>query len=111
MPEYMTNFTEEDMQVSHAKGSKGAEKQKADEEAQTQQTPAETPAEAASPEELAPEGDEVQADDEVPEGTTAEILAWVGDDQDRAQRALDKENADDKPRTGLTGELEKKLDE
>jgi hypothetical protein len=45
----------------------------------------------------------------VPDGTSAEVLQWVGDDQGKAQRALDKEQADDKPRVGLTGELEKIL--
>ena len=48
---------------------------------------------------------------EVPDGTTAEVLAWVGDDKERAQAALDKENADESPRKGLTGELEKLLED
>jgi hypothetical protein len=52
---------------------------------------------------------ESESEGGVPEGTTAEILAWVGDDQDRAQQALDAENKDEKPRTGLTGELNKIL--
>lgn len=46
----------------------------------------------------------------VPDGTTAEVLAWVGDDEARAQAALDKENADESPRKGLTSELEKILE-
>lgn len=56
------------------------------------------------------EGDGEEDDAEpVPDGTTAEILRWVGDDQSRAQRALDKEQGDDRPRAGLTGELKKIL--
>jgi hypothetical protein len=46
----------------------------------------------------------------VPDGTTAEILKWVGDDKKRAQAALDKEQAEEKPRTGLTGELKQILE-
>lgn len=42
----------------------------------------------------------------VPEGTTAEIMDWVGDDADRAQRALDAENENDKPRKTLVSQLE-----
>jgi hypothetical protein len=36
------------------------------------------------------EGDD---DDEVPEGTVADVKAWVGDDPDRARRALEAERA------------------
>lgn len=57
---------------------------------------------AAEPEPEASPGD-------VPEGTTAEILDWVGDDLDRAQRALDTEQANERPRVGLTSELNKIL--
>ena len=42
----------------------------------------------------------------VPQGTVPEVLTWVGDDKDRAQKALDAENADDKPRKGLVKSLE-----
>lgn len=45
----------------------------------------------------------------VPEGTTKEVLAWVGDDKDRAQAALAAEKASDEPRKGLTRELEELL--
>jgi hypothetical protein len=56
------------------------------------------------------DGEDDDSDDEpVPVGTTAEILRWVGSDQKRAQRALDKERAEEKPRRGLTGELEEIL--
>lgn len=44
--------------------------------------------------------------EEVPVGTSAEIQDWVGDDQARAQRALDKENANSNPRKGLVKHLE-----
>jgi hypothetical protein len=54
------------------------------------------------------EGDE-PASEPVPDGSTAEILRWVGTDKQRAQAAFDKEQADDRPRHGLTGELKKVL--
>ncbi len=57
----------------------------------------------AEPETVLLPGDE----EPVPTGTAAEILAWVGDDSARAEAALDIERAKDKPRVGLTGELEK----
>lgn len=44
--------------------------------------------------------------DEVPEGTVDEVLAWVGDDKDRAQQALDAEEDSDKPRSTLVEALE-----
>lgn len=43
----------------------------------------------------------------VPTGTTKEILAWVGDDQERAEQALDAEEKHDTPRVGLVRELRK----
>ena len=46
-----------------------------------------------------------------PQGTTAEILRWVGDDRGRAQSALDAEQSHDRPRTGLVDELKKSLEE
>jgi hypothetical protein len=45
--------------------------------------------------------------DGVPEGTAAQILEWVGDNPDRAERALAVESARDKPRSVLTAALEK----
>jgi hypothetical protein len=57
-----------------------------------------------------PQVEEQQTESEVPDGTSAEVLSWVGDDKGRAQAALDKENADESPRKGLTGELEKLLE-
>ena len=46
----------------------------------------------------------------VPAGTIAEIIRWVGDDKDRAQRALDEENKQEKPRKSLTSQLHEVLD-
>lgn len=43
----------------------------------------------------------------VPSGTAEDVLAWVGDDQSRALRALEAEKAGDNPRTTLIGKLEK----
>lgn len=47
------------------------------------------------------------ADGEVPQGNAEEVLAWVGDDPDRARLALDAEQARDKPRTTLAAKLTK----
>ena len=47
--------------------------------------------------------------DAVPAGTIPEVTKWVGDDKERAQRALDEENKNEKPRVGLVEELEKVL--
>lgn len=48
---------------------------------------------------------------ETPTGTPKEILAWVGDDTERAQRALDQEKASAKPRKTLVEPLEKLLND
>lgn len=42
----------------------------------------------------------------VPAGTVPEVLTWVGDDKEKAQKALDAENENDKPRKGLVSELD-----
>jgi hypothetical protein len=104
--------TEQDSKQEHA-------------EAQSEQQPAAQPAqqsgqEAGQPPEQSNETSAEQPSSEdkddtsddaepVPDGTTAEILRWVGDDKGRAVRALEKERADDRPRAGLTGELNKIL--
>lgn len=44
-----------------------------------------------------------------PSGSTAEVLAWVGDDLDRARLALDAERNRPDPRKGLVSELERRL--
>jgi hypothetical protein len=50
-------------------------------------------------------------EEEVPDGTVKEILEWVGDDKDRAQRALDAEDAKgNNGRKGLKRELNEKLE-
>lgn len=46
---------------------------------------------------------------ELPKGTSAEVLAWVGEDAGRAQEALDAENDSHKPCKGLVEELEEIL--
>jgi hypothetical protein len=45
----------------------------------------------------------------VPDGSTADVLEWVGDDQDKARRAIEAEQGKEKPRTGLLRELNEKL--
>jgi hypothetical protein len=118
---------EEDVKVAHAKDSQTPKQQSAQEQSSEQQAsqqttgqqagqesgqPAEQESEETSEEQKTDEEeDEDKSDDSepVPDGTTAEILRWVGDDKSRAQRALDKEQQDDRPRAGLTGELKKIL--
>jgi hypothetical protein len=120
----------DDVEVVHAKDSQTQHKSAKDqssEQAARQQTsaqqsgqesgqpPAQTN-EQTSDEQQTSDGDEDEDDDSsddaepVPDGTTAEILRWVGGDKKRAQAALDKEQADDRPRHGLTGELKKVLE-
>ncbi len=45
----------------------------------------------------------------VPDGTVAEVLAWVGNDLDRAGQALYAEGAKARPRTTLVEALEDML--
>jgi hypothetical protein len=45
----------------------------------------------------------------VPAGTVPEVLTWVGDDPVRAQKALDEENKNDRPRKGLVSSLTEKV--
>ena len=62
-----------------------------------------------------PEGEELEADggdadapDELDiDGTAQQVLAWVGDDPERAEEALAAEQAKDKPRSTLVKALEK----
>lgn len=44
---------------------------------------------------------------EVPAGPAKDVLAWVGDDSDRAVAALEAEEQRDSPRTTLVAALEK----
>ena len=48
---------------------------------------------------------------EVPEGTASEILGWVGNDKERAKKALEAEQRDEKPRSGLTSDLQRIINE
>jgi hypothetical protein len=41
----------------------------------------------------------------VPTGSIPEILSWVGENVERAQKALAVESADSKPRKGLVSQL------
>ncbi len=43
---------------------------------------------------------------ELPKGTSKEILEWVGEDKERAERAMREEVASDKPRNNLIDPLE-----
>ena len=43
---------------------------------------------------------------DVPQGTAAEVLAWVGDDPERAEEALNAEHMQITPRTTLIAKLE-----
>lgn len=49
-------------------------------------------------------------DEVVPVGTAEEVLSWVGDDKDRAQKALDAENERSRPRKTVLTELKEILD-
>ena len=51
-----------------------------------------------------------QQPDHVPSGSTKEVLQWVGDDKDKARRALEKEEAHEQPRKGLVRELNEVLE-
>lgn len=44
------------------------------------------------------------------DATAADVLAWVGEDADRAKEALAAEEAKDKPRSTLVKQLEKLAD-
>jgi hypothetical protein len=61
-------------------------------------------AEAPEQEPEAPVGPPAELDID---GTAADVLAWVGDDPERARMALEQEQAKDKPRSTLVKQLEK----
>lgn len=48
--------------------------------------------------------------DAVPQGTTPEVMSWVDSDPERAQKALDAELADNRPRKGLVSSLQEIVD-
>jgi hypothetical protein len=53
------------------------------------------------------QSDEPQSqEDDVPDGSIDDVLGWVGDDHERAQRALEAENEKTSPRTSLVSKLE-----
>lgn len=54
----------------------------------------------------------IMAENQVPDGTAKEVLAWVGDDPERAKQALEAETAEDgKDRDSVREPLKKMLDE
>lgn len=59
-----------------------------------------------APGDHAGESDDSDEGDGPPDGSIDEVLAWVGDDHDRAQQALDAENAKSSPRSSLVSKLE-----
>jgi hypothetical protein len=69
--------------------------------------PDSAPGEQETPEEQAPG----EQDLTVPTGTINEIKAWVGDDQEKAQAALDAENEKENPRSTLVDWLEGVLED
>jgi hypothetical protein len=93
---------EDDMKVAYAQDSQPEQPQSQQDQAQDQAQDQDQ--QQTQEEESAEDEDE---DDEVPSGTTREILDWVGDDPARAQRALDQENASERPRSGVTTPLNK----
>lgn len=48
--------------------------------------------------------------EDVPVGTVPEVMTWVGDDPVRAQKALDVEVENDKPRKGLVEQLNEMIE-
>lgn len=50
--------------------------------------------------------DTERREEQVPHGSRAAVMTWVGSDREKAQRALDEEKKADTPRKGLTSELE-----
>ena len=94
-----TNFRAEDMIVL------GSTK---DEPSQAEQ-PREQKQEQEQEQQSAPQPPEQGSGDDAPKGTSQEILAWVGDDKERARRALDAEGRNEKPRSRLTKGLKKVL--
>lgn len=66
-------------------------------------------AKSAASSEQSPVGADPVVVEPVPKGTSAEVMDWVGGDEDRAQQAYDAELATSKPRKGLLDELEEIL--
>lgn len=102
-----TNFRAEDFArgSSSSKQTGGKEQTQGQEQKQEQE---QTPRSSAAP--TATKHAQHQGN-EVPDGTSEEILAWVGKDARRARRALQKEKNDDNPRESLTEGLQNVISE
>lgn len=86
---------------------KNMERAPAPESAPTEQVSKPEPQESAPSVEVpAP----VAVEDDVPNGTANDVISWVGDDKDKASRALEAERAKDKPRSVLITTLERIAD-
>lgn len=84
----MTNFTADDMGAAPASAAdKPDESGKSDESAEPKTRKSAKQAKA----------DDVD-ESKVPEGSVDELVEWVGDDKDRAEKALEAENAKEHPR-------------
>lgn len=59
--------------------------------------------------EIEPESEKPADDGALPSGSIAVVLGWVGDDHDRAMKALEAEQAADRPRKSLVAALEAML--
>lgn len=79
---------------------------KDDEEPVEDQAPVAPPAEEEKVEADAAEPAQEEATDEVPSGTTEDVLSWVDGDPERARAALTAESMRDRPRKTLTSALE-----
>lgn len=76
--------------------------------ADEQPEPDPNPAPALKPErDSGVEGSPESGSGEVPDGNRDAVLAWVGDDPDRAVAALEAEELREQPRTTLVAALEK----
>jgi len=109
----MTNFTASHMpgRLKSTKDAKNSKDAKDAKDAKDTSSPEPTPAQEPEPaqEPAAQAEPEPEPREDVPIGTSAEIIAWVGGDKDRAQRALDTEKRNPTPRKSVVYPLEKLL--
>lgn len=91
----LTNFTAADFE-GKSKPVRNMVRSKRDRMAGPQETTKPLPQESSDP-------------NAVPQGTVPEVMTWVGDDKERAQKALDAEQANERPRKGLVSSLEELL--
>lgn len=68
------------------------------------------PYKAKSRKKTAPAPEPVEQKLVAPVGTIGAVLAWVGEDKERAEVALEQEKGEDKPRKSLIAQLEEVLD-